>query len=162
MKITNKDFVGDEYYKLLDILFKEADTFEFSIHEESVVVNFTNVFNKNRVAEAYEEYLEPLEEFLISQIKTNENRVRAFERKHKIHVFKYKAINRSKEILKTFTDHAYGWRMGNIPEYLTFYKNEKAIFAIIEDEAEIVIFKDGEEIIYPLIKNHDNWKNLSD
>lgn len=29
MKKTNEDFVGKEYYHLLDILFKEADTFEF-------------------------------------------------------------------------------------------------------------------------------------
>ncbi|MEB7771070.1 hypothetical protein [Kurthia gibsonii] len=162
MKLTKKYFIGEEYYKLLDIVFKEADIFEFTIKEEAVTINFRNILNKNRLDDAYAEFLKPLEEFLIERIKSNENLVKEFEPNYKIHIFRYKAINRSKEVLKTFTDHAFGWKMCETPEYLTFYKNKKELLTIVEDEDEIYIYKDGEDTIYPLIKNHDNWKQRPD
>lgn len=162
MKITNKDFIGEEYYKLLDIVFKEADTFEFTIKEEAVTVNFRNVLNKNKVDDAYAYFLKPLEEFLIERKKSNENLVHEYEPNVKVHIFRYKAINRSKEIIKKFTDHAYGWSMGNTPEFLTFYKKGAPLLSIVEDEVEIYIFKEGEKTIYPLLKEHDNWETWSD
>lgn len=162
MKITNSDFSGNEYYRLLDIAFKEADTFEFTIKEASVVTNYTNVLNKERVVDAYAEFLKPLEEFLISRKKANENLVHIYKEQAKIHIFRYRAINRSKEIVKDFTHHAFGWCMGETPEFLTFYKNDAPLLAIIEDENEIVIFKAGEQTIYPLLQEHAHWISWSD
>lgn len=162
MKITNKDFVGDEYYRLLDIACKEADIFEFTIKEENVTLNFRNILNKNRLDDAYAEFLQPLQEFFIDRKRTHENRVQGYEKNRKIHVFRYKSINRSKEVIKTFTDHAYGWCAGETPEHLTFYKDGHAILAIVAEEEEICIFDEGEETIFPLLKNHDNyWKRYS-
>lgn len=163
MKKTNEDFVGKEYYHLLDILFKEADTFEFTIQEKAITKNFKNIFSKNKVDEAYADFLQPLDEFLIKRIKTNENLVHEYESNAKIHIFQYKAINRSKEIIKNFTNHAYGWAMSNdTPEFLTFYKDNKPLLAIIEDEFEICIFKEGEKRIYSLLKDHKDWDSWSD
>lgn len=53
--------------------------------------------------------------------------------------------------------------MGNdTPEFLTFYKDNQPLLAIIEDEFEICIFKEGEERIYSLLKDHKDWDSWSD
>ena len=161
--MTKKDFKGQEYYDLLDYIFKEADTFEFTIAEENVKVNFKNILNKNRLEDAYSKYLDPLDEFLIEKKKTHRNLVKIFEERYKIHVFKYKAINRSKEIIKTFTNHAYGWDICMGLEYLTFYSGESELVSIVEDEDEIYFFNASLDTIFPKIKEHtDDWNMWED
>ena len=158
-RVVRQDFADDEYAILLELAFKEADSFEFTIKEMSVKVNAGNVLTEHRLEGAYTHVLTPLREFLIQHNTSNrENIAHIYERDTVSHIFRYKAINRAKAVLQTFTDHAFGWSMGDaLPEYLTFYKGDEPLFIIVEDEYEVWFCEESEKQLIPaLINYHEN------
>lgn len=157
-RVVQKDFADDEYTTLIALAFKEADSFEFTIKEMAVKVNAENGLNEHRLEEAYTDILTPLQDFLIYKRRSKrENIAHIYERDTVSHIFRYKAINRAKAVIQTFTDHAFGWSMGDaLPEYLTFYKEDKPLFVIIEDESEVWFYEESEKHLIPaLISYHE-------
>lgn len=158
-RVVREDFADDEYTTLIAFAFKEADSFEFTIKETSVKVNAENVLNENRLEEVYAEVLTPLQDFLIYKRKSKgENIAHIYQRDTVSHIFRYKAINRAKAVIQTFTDHAFGWSIGDsLPEYLTFYKGDEPLFVIVEDEYEVWFYEESEKHLIPaLISYHEN------
>lgn len=152
MRCVNEDFFNEDYFTLLDVAFKLSDFFEFTIKEESIKVNADNVLNENLLEETYSTVLEPLDEFLIKRkVHRYGNIAHMYGSERKSHVFRYKSIRRAKEVLKTFTNHAFGWEMGELPEYLAFYSNDKPLFVIVEDEAEIWFYDESEAELIPTL-----------
>lgn len=155
---TNHKYRGEYYERLLDICFRESDSFEFIIFENDVEITYKNAFDPLRLEKYFEEFLLPLEPFIRSKNKVSRNLFNEYLFGSSMQVFEYNTHPDALTILKRFTDRSNEWGRRSYPQYLTFFKNNKAILAFIPEMYGVYIYPDGESSLYPLLKDSANWE----